>query len=413
MLHKGKMLVFTCSALIVLYGVSAAFYGRKDEAYKELAVFMDALNKIDGDYVEVPDRSRVQEGAMRGLIEALDPYSSFLTKEQFQALEKRKANNTAGIGMIISKRADVVYVVSTERDGAAAEAGVRPGDYLVAIDGNGVDDRSVLEVESLLRGEPGTKVKVTVFRSTRTKPVDIELTRKVRAPVPLISKMLEGNVGFLGVASLTDSTVDQVRAKLKALISAGAQKVLLDLRDCADGTPKDGAELANFFLNSGLIYYSQDRQGARVEEVRANPDGFITDLPLVVLINGSTAGPAEITAGALKDEKRAVVVGEKSFGIGSSQKQIVLKSGAVLILSTAKFYTPSGKAIQDDSMRNTGIKPDLQAPDDERRQDLVVESYYDDLDDAGKYQQLQEKIDKIQLDKALEVLARSQVKKAA
>jgi carboxyl-terminal processing protease len=419
MLHKGKLIVFLCSALIVLYVVSVAFYGKvvaKDEAYKELSVFMEALKKINDEYVETPDMSKVQEGAMRGLLEALDPYSSFLTKDEFQALAKRKASGMAGAGMIISKRADVIYVVSTEREGAAAEAGIRPGDYLVAIDGSGVDDKSILEVDSLLRGEPGSKVKFTVFRSSRTKPVEIELTRKADAPVAVVSKMLDGNVGLLDVSSLANSTLDQVRVKLKTLISAGAQKLILDLRDSADGTVADGAELANLFLKGGVIYYSQNRQGEKVQEVQASPDRFITDLPLVVLINGSTAGPAEITAGALKDQKRAVVVGEKSFGAGSAQKQIPLKSGAVLILSTAKYYTPSGKMVQDEeSVRNTGIKPDVQAPDDDRRQDLMVESYYDDQNDAGKYRQLQDKIDKIQLEKALEILSKSQaeLKKAA
>lgn len=418
MLHKGKLLVFLCSALIVLYGVSATFYGRvvaKDEGYKELSVFMDALKKINDDYVETPDMTKVQEGAMRGLLEALDPYSSFLTKEEFQALEKRKASGTAGVGMIISKRADVIYVVSTEREGPAMQAGIRPGDYLVAIDGNGVDDKSILEADSLLRGDPGSKVKVTVFRSSRTNPLEIELTRKAEAPVPVTSKMLEGNVGLVDISSLADSTLEQTKVRLKTLISAGAQKLILDLRDCADGTAADGAGLANFFLKDGLIFYSKNRAGEKTQEVQASPDKFITDLPMVVLINGSTAGPAELAVGALKDQKRATVVGEKSFGIGSSQKQIALKSGAVLILSTAKYYTPSGKMIQDESIRDTGIKPDVQAPDDERRQDLMVESYYDDQDDVGKYRQLQDKIDKIQLEKALELLSKStsQGKKAA
>ncbi|HYK87823.1 MAG TPA: S41 family peptidase [Acidobacteriota bacterium] len=418
MLHKGKMLVFFCSALIVVYGVSAAFYGKvvaKDEAYKELSVFMDALKRINDDYVESPDMSKVQEGAMRGLLDALDPYSSFLTKEQFQALEKRRVSGTAGTGMIVSKRADVIYVVSTERDGAAAEAGVRPGDYLVAVDGDGVEEKSILEVESLLRGEPGTKVKLTAFRGSGTKPLEIEVTRKVDVSVPVTSKMLEGNVGLLDVPSLSDAALDQARTKLKSVISSGAEKIILDLRDCADGKTQDGADLANFFLKSGVIYYSQNRQGERVQEIQASPDKFITQLPMVVLINGSTAGPAEIAAGALKDQGRAVVVGEKSFGVGSSQRQIPLKSGAVLILSTAKYYTPAGKMIQDESVRNTGIKPDILAPDEERRQDLMVEAYYDDQDDAGKYRQLQDKIDKIQLDKALEVVSKSaaQPKKAA
>ncbi len=418
MLHKGKIVVFLCSTLIVLYGVSAAFYGKvvaKDEAYKELSVFMDALRKINDDYVEDPDMSKVQDGAMRGLIDALDPYSSFLTKDQYQALEKRMASGTAGAGMVISKRADVIYVVSTERDGAAAEAGVRPGDYLVAIDGAGVEEKSILEVESLLRGEPGSKVKLTAFRGSGTKPIEIEVTRKVDTAVPIVSRMLDGNVGLLDIPSLAHSTLDQATLKLKTLISAGARSLILDLRDCADGKTQDGADLANLFLKSGVIYYSQNRQGDRVQEIQASPDKFITDLPMVVLINGSTAGPAEIAAGALKDQKRAVIVGEKSFGVGSSQKQISLKSGAVLILSTAKYYTPSGKMIQDESIRNTGIKPDIQAPDDDRRQDLMVEAYYDDQDDAGKYRQLQDKIDKIQLEKALDTLSKSmpQQKKAA
>ncbi len=352
---------------------------------------------------------------MRGLLEALDPYSSFLTKEQFEQLEKRRSNGTAGAGMIISKRADVIYVVSTERDGAAAAAGIRAGDYLVAVDGNGVDDKSILEVESLLCGEPGSKVKLTVFRSSGTKPLEIEMTRKVGVPVPVTSKMLEGNIGILSVASLANSTLDEVRTKLKGLISEGARKLIIDLRDCADGKTQDGADLANFFLKSGTIYYSQNRQGEKVREIQAIPDKFITDLPMVGLINGSTAGPAEITAGALKDQKRATIVGEKSFGVGSSQKEIPLKSGAVLILSTAKYYTPGGKMIQDESLRNTGIKPDVQAPDDDRRQDLMVQSYYDDQEDAGKYRQLQDEIDKIQLEKAIEVLSKpeSQIKKAA
>jgi carboxyl-terminal processing protease len=146
-----------------------------------------------------------------------------------------------------------------------------------------------------------------------------------------------------------------------------------------------------------------------VEVVEATPEKFITDLPLVVMIDGSTAGAAEITAGALKDHARATVVGEKSFGVGSAQKTIQLKSGAVLILSTAKFCTPKGKVIQNETMVKAGIVPDVQAPEDEKRQDLIVESFYDEQEEVAKYRQLQEKIEKIQLDKALEILSKETV----
>jgi carboxyl-terminal processing protease len=417
MFHKGKLAVFFGSALIVLYGVSAAFYGKvvaKDEAYKELSVFMDALDRINKDYVEAPDVSKVHEGAMRGLIDALDPYSVYLTKEQKQALEKRNQAGNGAAGMVLSKRADVIHVVATEKNGAADAAGLRPGDYLIDIDGKSLDSLSIMEADSLLRGAPGAKIKVTVFRNTRTKPVGLELTLRANGGAPVSSQMLEGNIGLLELVSLNPANLEQARVKLKTLISAGAEKLILDLRDCADGDAALGAQLANFFLRDGVIYYSQNRLGEKVDEVKTDPQRFVTDLPMVVLINASTAGGAEIVAGALKDHKRATLVGEKSFGVGASQQQFSLKSGAVLVLSTAKYYTPAGKAIQEESIRTTGIKPDVQAPDNERQQDLLVESYYDEREDAAKYRELREQVSKEQLEKALEVLKQGvPAKKAA
>lgn len=420
MFHKGKLLVFWVSALVVLYGITAAFYkaGAKDDAYKQLQVFMDALKKIKDDYVEAPDMNKVQEGAMRGLIDALDPYSSFLTNEQVAAIEKRKASGNAAVGLVLSKRADVMYVVSQTRNGPAESAGMRAGDYVVAVDDKSTDDMSIMEAMSLLRGAPGSKVKITVFRGSRPKPLDFELVRTVETSAQVTSKMLNGNVGLLDVSSLENVEVDQVRLKLKTLVSAGAQKIVLDLRDCADGTPADGAVLANLFLKSGVIYYSQNRDGQKVQEITASPDKFVSDLPMIVLINGSTAGPAEIAAGALKDDKRAEVVGERSFGLGSAQKKIALKSGAILYLSVAKFYTPGGQMIEnDESPRETGIKPSIQWPDEDKLQALMVESYYDDQNsnNVEKHRQLRDKINQMQLDKALEALSKPQVpaKKAA
>ena len=418
MLQRGRLLVFFVSAFVALYGISAIFYGKvvaEDDAYKKLEVLMDALDRVNRDYVEVPDMNKVQEGAMRGLIDALDPYSSFLSKEQFAEIEKRKAA-PASTGMIISKRSDVIAVITVAPGSPADEAGVRAGDYLVAVDDESVEDRTVIEVNSMLRGEPDSKVKISLFRSSRTKPLEFELTRKPDVAKPIESRMIDGNVGLLVIASLEDSMAEQARIKLKTLISAGAEKVILDLRNCANGTATEATEISNFFLRDELIYYSKNRRDEKVQEVKADPEKFITDLPMVVLINGSTAGGAEIIAGALKDQKRAKIVGERSFGIGSAQRQIQLKSGAIVILTVAKYCTPSGKVIQmEDSIRDTGIKPDIQAPDEDKRQDLAVESYYDSQDDEGKYKQLLEKISKIQLDKAIEILSEEQapLKKAA
>ena len=411
---KPKLLIFLGSFLIVLYGMSAAFYA-DDDAYKELSVFINVIKRIRADYVEDPNMNNVQEGAMRGLLNALDPYSSFLSKEQYDALQKQKENSQAGVGASFSKRSDMVYVVSCERDGPADAAGIRPGDYLIAVDGKGVEDKSLLEVESLLRGAKGSKLKLTIFRSLKAKSLDVEITRSDPSAVPINSRMLDGKVGFLDVSSLAGSAIEQAKVKLKTLISAGAEKIIMDLRDCAEGPVSNGADLANYFLRKGMIFYSQNKQGEKILIVEANPEKFITDLPLAVLINGSTAGAAEIVAGALKDQNRATIIGEKSFGQGSSQKTIQLKSGAVLIISTAKYYTPGGRVIQNETLRDAGIAPDVEAPDDDLRQDLVVESYYDDQEDTAKYRQLQEKIDKLQVDKALEILLQKStpLKKAA
>jgi carboxyl-terminal processing protease len=421
MFHKGKLLVFLGSFLIVLYGISAAFYGKvvaKDDAYKELSVFTDVLKRVIEDYVETPNMDKIQEGTMRGLMDALDPYSSFLSKDQYDALQKRKAEGSAGLGIVLSKRSEMIYILSCKHDSPAAEAGVRPGDYLMKVDDMGVEDKSIMEVDSLLHGAPDTKVKLSIFRALRTQPLEVELTRRIPNPATVESKMLDGNVGLLQVPSLSGSIAEQVKVKLKTLVSAGATKLILDLRDCADGTSEDGANVANYFLRGGVIYFSQNRQGEKVQTVEASADKFITDLPLAVLIDGSTAGAAEITAGALKDQKRAMIVGEKSFGVGAAQRTITLKSGALLILSAAKYCTPSGKIIQDDTPSKTGIQPDIQAPDEEKLQDLTLESYSpdeQDRDDVAKYHQLQEKIEKIQLDKALEILSQGKapVKKAA
>jgi carboxyl-terminal processing protease len=405
MLQKSKVAVSVISALIVLYAVGAAFIP-KDEGYPALAVFMDALKRVNDDYVETPDMNKVQEGAMRGLMEALDPYSTFLTKAQVQALESRK-DRTARVGIVLSKRANLICVVATEKKGPAAAAGVRPGDYVTSIDGVNVEESSLLEADSLLRGTPGSTAKITVFRGAQTKPIEIQMVRTSDDAGSIGSRMLDGHIGLLEVSSLAAGKLDQVKVKLKTLISAGAQKFILDLRDCADGEPASGSELANFFMKSGAIYSSRARSGETIFEAKAMPDRFITDLPLVVLINSSTAGPAEIVAGALKASGRASIVGEKSFGMGSVQKRIQLRSGAMLILSTEKFHTPDGRVIEnDETIRETGIKPTVEAPDQERMQDLLVNAYFDAQDDAAKYKQLQEKIGQEQLDRALEVLAK-------
>ena len=404
MSNKTKILIFAISIIILLYGASAAFFAK--EAYKELDIFIDAIRKIQDEYVEIPDMDKVHYGAMLGLFDALDPYSTFLTREQFEEFEKRSVAGLVDAGMVVTKRLDVVYVVSVQEHGAADKAGIRYGDYLLSVNNKEVQNKSLMEVNSLLQGAPGTSIKLTVYQESRTSPRDIELTLLEPATVQVASRILDGNIGYLRIASLKSAYVEQAKVNLKTLISAGAEKILLDMRGCAEGDPAGGSEVANFFLKEGVIYFSQDRDGVKLDVVNASPEKFLTELPMALLINRSTAGAAEITAGALKDHKRADIIGEKSFGVGSSQKTIKLKSGAAVILSTAKYSTPDGGIIQSDTARNSGIEPNFESPDASTRQDLAVESYYDyDEGDDDKYRKIQEKIQQIQFDKALEVLS--------
>ena len=406
---KTKIFIFVLSFVVLLYGASATFLAMKvfaKEAYKELAIFMDVIKKINDEYVEAPDMNKVHEGAMRGLFDALDPYSTFLTREQFNELEKRNTDNSVGAGMFVSKRSDVVYVISVEAQGAADKVNIRPGDYLLSVNNEDISNKSLLEVNSLLRGAPGTILKLTIFRESKTKPQDVELTLSEPAPGQVTSRILDGNVGYLRIASLKEVFVEQAKVNLKTLISAGADKILLDLRSCAEGDVAGGTEVANFFLKEGVIYFSQDRNEEKLDVIQASPNKFLTDLPMALLINRSTVGAAEIVAGALKDHNRAKLIGEKSFGIGSSQKTIKLKSGAALILSTAKYCTPNGNIIQAETARKAGIEPDFESPDTSTRQDLAVESYYDydKEDDDKKYREIQGKIQQIQFNKAMEIL---------
>ena len=409
MSHKSKVLILIISFVIVLYGASSAFFAK--EAYRELAIFVDVVQKIRDEYVEVPDMNKVQEGAMRGLFDALDPQSTFLTREQFEEFEKRGNAGSAGAGMVLSRRSDVIYVVSVEEHGVADEANIRPGDYLLSVNDEEVPNKSLLEINNLLHGAPGTSVKLTVFRESQSRPQDIELTLQEPAVVQVTSRMLDGNVGYLRIGSLNGASVEQAKVNLKTLISAGAEMILLDLRNCAEGDYDGGSEVANFFLKTGVIFYSQDRNGKKIDTVTASPEKFLTDLPMALLINRSTAGVAEIVAGALKDHERASLVGEKTFGIGSSQKTIKLKSGAALILSTAKYSTPKGGIIQAETARNAGIEPDYTSPDTGQRQDLAVESFfdYDENDDDAKYRGILEKINEIQLNKAIDVLLDAEI----
>jgi carboxyl-terminal processing protease len=290
-------------------------------------------------------------GALNGLLEAVDPFASYLNADQYKDYLKNKDVKRADIGLILSKKFGYVGVVGTVPDSPAAKAGFTTGDMIESIKGIATRDMPLAYAAMLLQGDPGTPVELSVVRVRRPEPQAMKLTRTDLALPPIESKMLPGQVGYINIDALAPAQLKETASAIEKLQKDGAQKFLLDVRNCAVGTPEEGIALANLFLNKGRITYVK---GQRVPQQNfdADPAKAITALPLVVLTNRGTADGAEVAAAALLDNKRAQVVGERTYGDAAVRKAITMEDGGAIILSVAKYYSPDGKAIQD-----TGVTP--------------------------------------------------------
>ena len=348
-----KAALLGLSALIVVFviagglGVRAA--SNTDGAYRQLGVYSEVLSRVRSEYVEEPDVSQVTNGALHGLLEALDANSSYLTPAEYKQFKEHKGEGKATIGAAISKRFGYGAVISVLPNGPAAKAGVESGDIIEAIDGKSTREMSLAELRSLLGGQQGSNVNLTIVRARRAEPVKLTVTRdNVNLP-PATDKMLEEGIGYIKADTLGKGKAQEIAQDIKRLQRAGAKKLILDLRNSAEGEEQEGVAVANLFLNHGTIAYVQGQKYPK-ETFSADASKAVTTLPLVVLVNRGTAGPAEIVAGAILENARGDVVGDKTFGVGSIQKVIEIPDGSALILSVAKYYTPGGKAIQDSAI---------------------------------------------------------------
>jgi carboxyl-terminal processing protease len=337
-------------------GVSAASEPQEG-AYRQINVYSEVLRHIQSDYVTDPSIPAVTNGALRGLLESLDADSSYLTPADYKMYKADKARTDARaqVGINISKRYGYATVVSVVPGSPADKAGLIDGDILEAIGGKDTRDLSLAMISMMLEGAPGTEVTVGVVRPRKAVPDKLTMTRTLVAEPPVADMLYENStILYLKPVILDHEHVQAVEAKLKAAEKAGNKKVLLDLRDVAAGDMAEATRLANFFLKSGTI---ATLEGQTVEKVVYFADStkvVEAAAPMVVLVNRGTAGPGELVAAALLDDKRAQLVGEKTFGEGAQQKTFELPDGAALILSVAKYGEPSGKKLQDD-----GVTPDV------------------------------------------------------
>ena len=351
---KTKAVILTCSAGVLLFvlvgGLNGVRASSSDGAYRQIEVYSEVLSRVRSEYVEEPNIPSVTDGALHGLLDSLDPDSSYLTPAEYKEYQSHKTGTKGDIGAMVSKRFGYATVVSVIPGGPAEKAGLQSSDILEAIEINGTNrsthDLSLAEIHNLLSGEPGSTVTVSVVRARRAEPEKIVVTRDVVTIPPVTDKMMDNGIGYIQVDAFTKGKTQEITAKIKALQKEGAKKLILDLRNCAEGEEAEGIATANLFLNHGTITYLQGQKYPR-ESFTADPSQAITSLPLVVLVNKGTAGAAEIVAAAILDNARGDVTGEKTFGEGAVQKVFDLPDGGALILSVAKYYAPDGKAIQD------------------------------------------------------------------
>jgi carboxyl-terminal processing protease len=359
---KTKAAILVSSFAVLLFVVVGSLGGvhasSGDGSYRQMQVYSEVLSRVQSEYVEDPNIPKVTDGALHGLVESLDANSSYLTPTAYKTYKAHKAEAKGEIGATVSKRFGYAAVVSVLPGSPAEKAGIEATDIFESIEGQSTRDMSLPEIRSALAGTPGSTVNVSVVRARRAEPQKMVITRDLVSIPPVTDKMLEEGIGYVKVDALTKGKAQEIAGKIKSLEKSGAKKLVLDLRNSSEGEENEGVAAANLFLNHGTITYLQGQKFPR-EAFNADPAKAVTSLPVAVLVNKGTAGAAEIVAAALLENARGDVVGDKTFGDGSVQKTIDLPDGGALILSVAKYYSPSGKAIQE-----TAVTPNVLVADD-------------------------------------------------
>jgi carboxyl-terminal processing protease len=398
-----KTVLLVLSLALVLFTVAGGLGVKAstgDGAYRQLGVYSEVLSRIRSDYVEEPNISHVTDGALHGLLESLDANSSYLNPAEYKEYKQLKEAK-GSIGAAISKRYGYAAVISIVPGGPADKANIEAGDIFEAIEGKSTRDLSLAEIHGILSGQPGSSISVSVVRPRKAQPDKITIVREAVKDPAVTAKMMEDGVGYIRADGFVKGRSQEIASKVKELQKQGAKKFVLDLRNSGDGDEQEGVATANLFLNHGLIAYVQGQKYPR-QNFNADPAKAITNAPLVVLVNRSTAGPAEIVASSMLEDARGDVLGDKTFGAGSIQKVLELPDSSALILSIAKFYSPSGKALQD-----SAVTPNILVADN-------TDDFVSPDDDADSNQPEVKKKDQPdeQLRRAIEVLKNKEQKAA-
>ncbi|MGE5253727.1 MAG: S41 family peptidase [Planctomycetaceae bacterium] len=331
-----------------------------ESAYGKLKVLADVLAIVERNYVEPVKTNNLINGAINGMLETLDPHSNYMTPEIYKEMQTETRGSFGGIGFEITIRDKVLTVVAPIEDTPASRAGIQSGDLILRIDGKSTKDMTLMEAVKLMRGPKGTQVTITIMRQGFTEPKDLTLTRAIIPIRSVRSRTLEPGYGYIKLSQFIEKTSPDMEAALKKLEGQdGSLKgLILDLRNNPGGLLEQAVKVADVFLDSGLIVYTEGRVEGQKMKFFAQKKEKMREFPMIVLVNGGSASASEIVAGALQDHGRAVILGTQTFGKGSVQTIIPLEDGSALRLTTARYYTPNGRVIQAQ-----GITPDIVVPD--------------------------------------------------
>jgi len=326
------------------------------DIYKKIDLFGEVLEKINKEYVDETNQSEGMDAAINGLLQSLDPYSSYMSPEIFSEMQTESSGEFGGLGIEVSMEAGVVKVITPIDDTPASKSGIKAGDYIVKINNTQVQGKSLSEAVELMRGPVGSSIELTIRRRGVKKALTFNITREIIEVKSVKSDLLDNNIGYIRLTSFNDNSSEQIRKQIKKLENDNkVNAFILDLRNNPGGLLSQAIKISDFFLENGEIVSTKSRKKLENRKWFAKKGDIIHGKTLLVLINYGSASASEIVAGALKDHKRAIILGESSYGKGSVQSIIPLKNKGAIRLTVAKYYLPSGKSISE-----VGVRPDIE-----------------------------------------------------
>ena len=348
--------------VIILLGISDKVYSQNiDKLYEKIDLFSEVLEKIQNEYVEEINQADVMDSAINGVLQSLDPYSAYMNPKIFKESQIETSGEFGGLGIEVSMEAGVVKVIAPIDGTPASKAGIKAGDYIVRINGEQVQGKTLMEAVNLMRGPEGTSIEITVRRKSLRKAKIFKITREIIEIESVISKIVDNKVGYLRLRAFNENSSNQLKKEISK-IEKNKKLVgyILDLRNNPGGLLSQAITISDFFLDDGEIVSTRGRKKRENRKFFAKKGDKINGKPLIVLINGGSASASEIVAGALQDQKRAILLGETTFGKGSVQSIIPLKNKGAIRLTISKYYLPSGKSISE-----VGVVPDIRVEEED------------------------------------------------